>query len=715
MRFLFDVFVMLRTRGTTASHLRDSIIIRDFLTVFGYRLDKLFELLHPGERLASDYRAHYRAWATVLFEHDADHIDILEAYPEIGKDEFNRMSVTSTDYNVFTALFEIETLRDFMNTFDGIHAPPLHAGFLNKENFLSSDELFPEEVFLRTGVVFKHSHPYYHGHETSAISFCANSAIPGFFDVKNDAAIMRIYLFTRTYTHIQSTIMEALHRIYDAAAETSSGDDLYQVAALKFIRTAVSKMPSLLWEAGKVLAGLLEIDEHLLAHIPSENPFYDVDGKLKTNLYAYTVLSTTIKGLVRGLEIISNEENFNTGFSPIISGGALFGIYTWGEFRRQTKDVDVKLITNVPDNPVNGDEIALVESTMVFAGSTRFRELETTQWNSTMTNYVWLSIAELLLNQCVNSRLHVFASKFGMRSREIKASWDVFASAHPNLRKFKNLLAECDRYFNKRFTQNPHQMTEWFDAWLTATQPTIPTVGKLESLESYKAQLRVKMSWKTFDRMIKLFTDDFISTMPADVKTAYARFSKFYVKLNAIISKRPSILFTNGSQLGMGWFSSLYIRSGDEAFGLMDLTYDTHFSTFGSFTTYAGIREFGVATVNGVRYGSSLWLMYESIKLNEICNGTQARIDACAGGNPVRFDEKKRKYADRYNKILQFFRMYLSKIDRSGMDYSSMTLEDIYERLRNGLKGDARILFDDQLVKAARSSSEYMVGARRLM
>jgi len=714
MRFLFDVFVMLRTRGTTASHFNDSVILRNFLTVFGYRLDKVFELLHPGERLASDFRTHYRTWAKTLFEHDADHINVLEAYPETGKDEFNRISVTSEDYNVFTALFEIETLREFMNTFDGIHAPPLHAGFLNKENFLSSDELFPEEVFLRTGVIFKHSHPYYHGHETSAISYCANSATPGFYNVKSDAAIMRIYLFTRTYSMVHSTIMEALHRIYDATLE-SSGDDMYHAAALKFIQTAVSNtvMSSVLWEAGKVLAGLLEIDEHLLTRIPSENPFYDTDGKLKTNLYTYTVLSTTIKELVRGLAIISNEENFNTGLSPLISGGALFGIYTWGEFRRQTKDVDVKLITNGPDDPANGDEIALVESTMVFAGSKRFRELETAQWYSTMTNYLWLSIAELLLNRCVNSRLHVFASKFGMKAREVKATWDVYVSATPNMRKFKNLLAECDLYFSKRFTRNLHQMTEWFDAWLAKTQPVISSVGKLDSLATYTNQLRVKLPWKTFDRMIKLFTNDFVSTLPADVKTAYSRFSKFYVRLNEIINNRPSILLTNGTQLGMGWFSSLYIRTDDHGFGLIDLTYDTQFSTFGSFTAYAGIRDFGVATVNGVQYGSSLWLIYESIKLNEICNGMQSNMHTCAGGNPIRFDEKKRKYEERYDKIMRFFRMYLSKIDQSGFDYSSATLENIYERLRNGLNGDTRIMFDDRLVKAAKSTTEYMVGAKR--
>ena len=104
----------------------------------------------------------------------------------------------------------------------------------------------------------------------------------------------------------------------------------------------------------------------------------------------------------------------------------------------------------------------------------------------------------------------------------------------------------------------------------------------------------------------------------------------------------------------------------------------------GAFTKYAGIKEHGYITINGLNYGSSLWFIHESDKLNTICNITEYPGDNTADNNPengcapslLGRISKQKKYKERYDKVRAFFKEYL---EQSSGDPASF----VHKRLRN--------------------------------
>ncbi len=154
-------------------------------------------------------------------------------------------------------------------------------------------------------------------------------------------------------------------------------------------------------------------------------------------------------------------------------------------------------------------------------------------------------------------------------------------------------------------------------------------------------------------------------------------------------------MFKNKAEYKIGFFTSLFInkegdgQDKDKTYGLIDFTYDTHYSTFGTFTSYAGIKEFGTRNVSGIHYGSSFWFIHESDKLNTICNITVYPGDNKADVNPQNFcspnklnrESKQKKYAERYRLVREFFIGYIKHLLALTRD-TTHNVNDLIEDLK---------------------------------
>ena len=130
----------------------DRVKLFDFVSVFGYRLPDLFTGLSEAERAGTTAIQYFTAWANRMILADS-HIVILPSY---GNTLFNRISISKQDKKVFAELFTIthpEIVAFLHDRKDGIYAPNMTSGMFNMEHFLTAEDEFPEEVFLREELV----------------------------------------------------------------------------------------------------------------------------------------------------------------------------------------------------------------------------------------------------------------------------------------------------------------------------------------------------------------------------------------------------------------------------------------------------------------------------------------------------------------------------------------------------------------------------------
>lgn len=731
----------------------------DFAVVFGYRLDDLFSTMGERETTAYEY---FQTWAKTLLQYD-EYIQISESFgfsQEKGQTLFNRISLSQNDHKVFEALFTVEDpdVRVFLSDkSDGIYAPNMSSGMFNNEMLITAIGEFPEEVFIReihapppsqkkkrrTAAVdeaavaaaavkweedFKYTSNKTNEHVIE--SFCTTKTDNELFTTFSYESIARIYLYTIIYQKLAASITDSINQMFSNVEETT----LYYAHLKAFNHRFKAAMQEILVRMGRVVDVALMMDKELLdeRRIPShaENPFYVTTSTkpiFNGNLYIYTVMSNVIKAAIvelKNLHLTYYTEfvNATTGSDgmymiPVASGGVLFGIYTIGdEFRRLTKDVDVKFILN-KDDPFYGSETAM------FAPSSddSLWKQEIIHWNATMINFVWLNMIDHIFKETINHRSFIYAEKvkrhLKIHPTDSNSAWGVYAAGNPSTRILSNILAEGDAYIKKnKGTLDVPLLSTVFDLWLQARSPSIN--GKLlNSLATYNDVLKrllakkkeIKTKWKnTGTRKSKGKRNGTRKAAgkagtekeTADVQTVLKQMTNLiqnndfaiwcrdkirpdffdlqgFIRLNKrmveFVADRPKLLFHGNPShaYSVGWFSSIYVfkrASPLDTLGLIDLTYDTHFSTVCSFTKYAGVSEFGYVTVNGLNYGSSLWFIHESDKLNTICNVSAYPGDNTADYNPEnecapnkeKREEKKRKYAERYNKVRGFFIYYLS-------------------------------------------------------
>ena len=581
-----------------------------------------------------------------------------------------------------------------------------------------------------------------------------------FFTKVSYPAINYIFLYTRVYSKLVEHITQSLNNI---GKSTHKSPTNYILEGLSFARTTYKALRQILQICGSVIDDLLSFDAHLFedSRIPTEanNPYYKEEvgknGKkgvnLQANLYTYTVLSSVIKRSIGGLHKLyqlyfdekmyidlsgastNEDENsdisgtsiFTGEFTPVVSGGALFGLYTTGKSRRLTKDVDVKIIMK-DDKPINGDEVSLMlhEYNLMLNDEAdhriRLTTQETNHWILNMINYTWMTLLEYIFSELAGKKLYAYASKINSFGKmQIKNEdylrggeplvWELYADSSPNLRNLNNQISECDRYIQKYCKVPSFTITTVFDSWLKEVNPQFGIVV-IDSYEKYNKILKELLTTKRdlrgdnspmnkemitdinkiYKEVSNLFNNnnDF-DTYAKDVfekrsnekkptisYVQYQIFKKFNSALQNKIYKRPNPMFKNKAEYKIGFFTSLFInkegdgQDKDKTYGLIDFTYDTHYSTFGTFTSYAGIKEFGTRNVSGIHYGSSFWFIHESDKLNTICNRTVYPGDNKADVNPqnscspnkLNRESKQKKYAERYRLVREFFIGYIKHL-----------------------------------------------------
>lgn len=724
---------------------------------------------------------------------------------------------------------------------DGIYAPNLSSGMFNNEMLITAIGEFPEEVFIReihapppsqkkkrrtvvavaavaavaaaavaaaaaadekdkeakeaaaAAVKWEEDFEYTSNKTNEHVieSFCTTKTDNELFTTFSYESITRIYLYTIIYQKLAASITDSINQMFSNVEEST----LYYAQLKTFNHRFKVAMQEILVRMGRVVDVALMMDKELLdeRRIPSqaENPFYVTTSTkpiFNGNLYIYTVMSNVIKAAIvelKNLHLTYYTEFVNATTSdgmymiPVASGGVLFGIYTIGdEFRRLTKDVDVKFILN-KDDPFYGSETALFAP----SGNDFLWKQEIIHWNATMINFVWLNMIDHIFKETINHRSYIYAEKVKrhliIHPKDSNSAWGVYAAGNPSTRILSNILAEGDAYIKRnKGTLDVPLLSTVFDHWLQARSPSISGIS-LNSLATYNEVLKrllakkkeMKTKWKdsgtrkskgkgkrngtmkaaaagkaSTDRdreresadiqtVLKQMTnliqnnDDFTIWCREKIRPDFfdlQRFIRLNKRMVEFVANRPKLLFHGNPShaYSVGWFSSIYVykrASPLDTLGLIDLTYDTHFSTICSFTKYAGVSEFGYVTVNGLNYGSSLWFIHESDKLNTICNVSTYPGDNTADYNPEnecapnkeKREEKKRKYAERYNKVRGFFIYYLSHCLNNP---ASIVYRMVHEKRIPIPTGDPSLAEIEHFLKEIYRSTEMTSGmtARRL-
>jgi hypothetical protein len=483
-----------------------------------------------------------------------------------------------------------------------------------------------------------------------------------------------------------------------------------------------------------------------------------------------------------------DQEILGGNYSPVISGGALFGVYTTGMFRRLTKDADVKIVLE-GDVADNGNEYELMQNSEYLE---RLGRQENDHWALTVANYIWLTVNEYIFNELAGKKLYVYArviNAIGRMKIQVRdysnnengiepLKWGVYASATPNKRNLTNTVVEFDRFIELEFQLGPSFISTIFNWWLEINKPSIDgeeitsyvdyNSAIKKSLHAKKAARAAGRSVATYNKKIqrimalfetnedlhsilksnlihyKGYTLDKNAAAVTDMIMKYDSFFEYNRNLNGFLTNRPAPFFRNGTSYAIGGFASLYIhKAGDETdpvltYGLIDYTFDTHYSTLGAFTRYAGIRDWGVRNIMGIFYGSSFWFIHETIKLNTICNETAYPGDNEADENPLNACAPKRvareiksaKYGERYRMVNDFFIAYIIHLlDNKGSSLNRRLLEGVERPVDMGLPAIEEYLtraystpvlqieFDRELITFIDTynniNREYMVGAGR--
>ena len=430
---------------------------------------------------------------------------------------------------------------------------------------------------------------------------------------------------------------------------------------------------------------------------------------------------------------------------PIITGGALFGIYTHGENRRQTKDIDVKLIDMNDKEEYSNEQALFKDSTYV--------PHETQLWKFTMINYVWISIIEKIFQETAQTRINIYikyindsdgdSSKMKFLKTDENKRWSVYLGSIKTTRVFLKITE-----FKKCIEQNTNEGQKFIEI-LNSTLETTPIILTnsitINSIQSYNDTMKQLLA----NRHTNISTKKQLKELNFNInkkihqiigRDDYNKYNTVITTMQRVMNERPLLKLPNDNDYKPGYFISLLIlnKATKKESGLLDITFDTYYSSVGSFSKFSGLQKFHHVNLNGSLYGSALWFIKESIYLNTLCNDTMYPGDNDAAMNPEnqcspsrdRRIEKQKKYAERYNKLRIYLIVFLKSLmikphfllegkDGATQEIPNETrLEELYDYITYFFKTpEDKRQFNIELFKYAqqqsKDSGEYMVGANR--
>jgi hypothetical protein len=413
------------------------------------------------------------------------------------------------------------------------------------------------------------------------------------------------------------------------------------------------------------------------------------------NLFIFTILNNVLKSTVAGLNDIlvhamnytrNNIDTFRskypafpfdisesdsvTSFNAVVSGGALFGLYTHGTARRQTKDMDVKIVLTT-DEEKNANPLIVQENG---GFSPLFWKMELYHMISMYITFYWQKITFNLYELLTTSKMNWF--KESLKTIENvyelpKSHQDTSIVYSPAVGRSPTYISIIEfglnEYFQKKWPAESNLLTQ-FNTYIQKQSKTDSPLeyknytfveverekGKRKSksgileentvpITSYKEFVLARLHLLSEKRKLKLASEGVNNTITEEQKEEYRRIINQSIKnisglfitwytatfeadaekmsllrlydkdLPNLVANRPYVEFDKDLKYGISYFSSLYINSTHSAnasYGVIDYTFDTYFNTIGSYQKFSGLLDNLYNNLNGAE--SDEGLLYAS-------------------------------------------------------------------------------------------------------
>jgi hypothetical protein len=487
-------------------------------------------------------------------------------------------------------------------------------------------------------------------------------------------------------------------------------------------------------------------------------PFHD-GAEFNENLFLYSVLNNMLKQNVVGLNKLFEQSlssmyvplglNTRDTFKAVISGGALFGIYTYGDFRRQTKDIDLKIILESDNEPEPRDQ-----SLYIYTTPNRKMYFEILHLIPTMITSVWGILSTEIFRNLAGYKIdffkqylleHPYHLQLPNKHKNVAGeAYSFYLGVKPTVQKPNPEMLIFDYI---KFVTNEDVASAWIILFDGALKTTKKSNGTQTFPEGYKSFYNYRKSLfeqrkaakisknnakkseinEQLKNLKKYIVGVFLSKVCQDFFIANKIPINDETALNIIIDSVPSFVQNVRLNVTLPTGGNPYFKAGDFAsldivvnndkknrdYGLIDYTYDSRYLTIGSFQKSSGLIHNGYDDINEIPYASAYHFIYESNKLNTICKRgypfeamfveENNPFNACAP-NPENRAKKAAKYANRYQRVL---------------DYMSQVLGSKYDSLDKVLSMVTKLQehsnFNEKLINYAQSrrGAEYFIGAGR--
>ncbi len=491
-------------------------------------------------------------------------------------------------------------------------------------------------------------------------------------------------------------------------------------------------------------------------------PFHDEAG-FNENLFLYSVLNNMLKQNVVGLNKLFKQSlvsmyipldlDTKDSFKAVISGGALFGLYTYGNYRRQTKDIDLKIILESDTSAEPRDQ-----SLYIYTNQQRKMYFEKLHLIPTMITAVWGILSTEIFSNLAGYKVDFFKK---------------YLLEHPVFElpaKHKNVATEAYSFYLgvKPTVQKPNPEMLIFDyikfvtnedvasAWILWFNEVLKNPKKNDGTqifpEGYKSfyngrkylfeqRKAAKISKNNATKLkineqLKNFKKGIVGVIGSKGCQDFFIANKILINnpgaLKIIIDSVPSFVQNVRLNITLPTGDNPYFKAGDFAsldivvnndkknrdYGLIDYTYDSRYLTIGSFQKSSGLIHNGYYDINEIPYASAYHFIYESNKLNTICKrgypfeamfvGENNPFNACAP-NPENRVKKAAKYANRYERVLNYINTIFSEVYPNLDTFINNRIEKRANR-DSQIKMLSEIFF--QKAKK-RQGAEYFIGAGR--
>lgn len=714
----------------------DTHIIIDLFVCLGY-VPKILNEIKKKE-----FREHLKKRVSELFKTKESYLRLLNNFPD-PQNDFNRISSSEQDIKtfdtLFTHIFQNINLNTLFSSCDGIYFPPLNPGFNNITNFISVFDIFPEEIFLKKSFVEECV-------ESSSVNIEQLDSYTNMNtlfknDINIDDILKYIYYIQQIYEKISliflRIIQDDLNYMYLTIDSRSTLKKEQESAILNMKAVLQQKSASIQFEILNLIV------ESFFIKTLKIDRLIDINNESIENFLIFNALRNVLDKGIHGFQNILNNFELEM-FIPIVSGGYLFDCYSFGEYKRNIKDIDIKIcqINNELNNEINNEYnhtrlticIYLWQEIMVeliqYIASARissFVSLLPESFNKIKKKYgrnvkydVYLSTRSSSLKQF---DMILYSLLPDIYKEHIYQIWDSYLKRKINMnikeyntirKKYTieeyNIIVKKEEYKNKLFdkintsslihtnnnskTINSYKSKYINDTNLIIYNDTIKTNTLIyikddydDTLKNYTIEInKIHNHIENIDAVFLNFTKE---TRYDETTTIYDVFYTQIIDIYKINKYRPIIKFDNTYSYKVGSFLTINIKKGDNIYGLIDYTFDTEYSSKGTFVKPSQTDISHTIVYNGIECASYFDFLKETYKLYHICNiiypfedyyiSEKNPYNMCSPDKKMCSD-KKIKYLERYNKVLQCGN-YIVKNGIKNSNVNFKTIDELYNYL----------------------------------